>query len=124
MIKVEISVREALAMVSSGCTLEIYEQIAVAFETAMNINKYCTMTITGGMTCDNRIQCIKAIRQYTGWGLREAMEWCDYLVGSWHANMWYPAPLGTRYSMTLKTPEAAECLLRDLTTLGCEGCLS
>ena len=124
MIKVELSVREAMNMVSLGCGIDMYEKIVLAFEKALNVNNYCTMTITGGMTQDNRLHCIKAIRQYTGWGLKDAKDWSDYLVASWQNDQWYPAAFGTRQSMTLKTPEAAECLLRDLTTLGCEGCLS
>ena len=124
MIKIEMTVREAMAMVSLGCGMDMYEKIVVALETALKVNNYCTMTITGGMTQENRLPCIKAIRQYTGWGLKEAKDWSDYLVGNWQNEQWYPAPFGTRQSMTLKTPEAAECLLRDLTTLGCEGCLS
>lgn len=124
MIKIALSVREAMSMVSLGCGIEMYEKIVVAFETALNMNSYCNVTITGGMTQDNRLHCIKAIRQYTGWGLREAKDWTDFLVGCWSNDQWYPAPFGTRRSMTLKTPEAAESLLRELTTLGCEGCLS
>lgn len=124
MIKVEMSVREALNMVSNGCNLDIYEKIVKAFELALNVNQRCTVTITGGMTLDNRIYSIKAIRQHTGWGLKEAKDWSDYLVGGWKYDKWYPAPSGTRHSMTLKTPEAAEALLRELTSLGCEGFLS
>ena len=124
MIKIEMTVREAMAMVSLGCGMDMYEKIVVAFEKALNVNNYCTVTITRGMTQENRLPCIKAIRQYTGWGLKEAKDWSDYLVGNWQNEQWYPAPFDTRQSMTLKTPEAAECLLRDLTTLGCEGCLS
>ena len=111
-------------MVSLGCGIDMYEKIVLAFEKALNVNKHCCMTITGGMTQDNRLHCIKAIRQYTGWGLKDAKDWSDYLVGSWQNDQWYPAAFGTRQSMTLKTPEAAESLLRALTTLGCEGCLS
>lgn len=35
MIKVELSVREAMAMVSLGCGIDMYEKIVVAFEKAL-----------------------------------------------------------------------------------------
>jgi hypothetical protein len=76
------------------------------------------------MTLDNRIPCIKAIRLHTGWGLKEAKEWTDFMVGGWKYDKFVPASVGARQSITLKTPEAAENLLRDLAGLGCEGFLS
>jgi hypothetical protein len=76
------------------------------------------------MTLDNRIRCIKAIRLHTGWGLKEAKDWSDTLVGGWKYDKFIPASAGVRNSITLKTPEAAENLLRDLVEHGCEGFLS
>jgi len=125
MIKIEMTVREALAFVTSGhCSVDMFEKIVKSFETALGVDNRRSVTITGGMSTDNRIPCIKAIRLNTGWGLKEAKEWTDYLVGGWKYDKWYPAPAGTKHSITLKTPEAAETLLRDLTNLGCEGFLS
>ena len=124
MIKIEMSVREALNLVSNGCNLDIYERIVSAFEVALGVNQRCVVTITGGLTLDNRIHSIKAIRQHTGWGLKEAKDWTDYLVGGWHYDKFVPAKSGAKQSITLKTPEAAEALLRDLVGLGCEGYLS
>lgn len=119
-----MSVREALNMVSNGCNLDIYEKIVSAFEVALGVNQRRVVTITGGLTLDNRIHSIKAIRQHTGWGLKEAKDWSDYLVGGWHNDRFIPAKSGAKQSITLKTPEAAEALLRDLAGLGCEGYLS
>ena len=124
MIKIEMSVREALNMVSNGCSLDMYEKIVCALEVALGVNQRRVVTITGGMNLDNRIPCIKAIRLHTGWGLKEAKDWTDFLVGGWKYDKWHPAPHGTKQSITLKTPEAAEALLRDLAGLGCEGYLS
>jgi len=124
MIKIEMSVREALNLVSNGCNLDIYERIVSAFEVALGVNQRRVVTITGGLTLDNRIHSIKAIRQHTGWGLKEAKDWTDYLVGGWHYDKFVPAKSGAKQSITLKTPEAAEALLRDLVGLGCEGFLS
>jgi len=123
MINLQLSVREAMNL-ATNCNLEIYERIVTAFEVALGVNQRRVVTITAGMTLDNRIPCIKAIRLHTGWGLREAKEWTDFLVGGWKYDKWYPAPANTKQSITLKTPEAAENLLRDLVGLGCEGFLS
>jgi hypothetical protein len=124
MIKIELSVRESLNMIANGCSLDMFDKIVCALEVALGVNQRRMVTITAGMNTDNRIACIKAIRMHTGWGLKEAKDWSDYLVGGWKYDKWYAAPTGTKHSMTLKTPEAAEALLRDLTTLGCEGFLS
>jgi hypothetical protein len=124
MIKIELSVRESLNMIANGCSLDMFDKIVCALEVALGVNQRRVVTITGGMNTDNRIHCIKAIRLHTGWGLKEAKEWSDYLVGGWKYDKWYPAPANTKQSMTLKTPEAAEALLRDLGGLGSEGFLS
>lgn len=123
MIKLDMSVREALTMVSNGCGHEMFERIVAALELALGVNQRKMVTITGGMSTNNRIPCIKAIRLHTGWGLKEAKDWTDVLVGTYDTD-WKYRSSGRPNSMTLKTPEAAEALLRDLTTLGCEGYLS
>ena len=122
MIKIELSVREAMNL-ATNCHHDIYERIVTAFEVALGVNQHRTVTITKGMSLDNRIPCIKAIRQYTGWGLKESKEWTDDLVGGWKGDRFVPATHHTN-SITLKSPEMAENLLRDLTSLGCEGYLS
>ena len=124
MIKIELSVRESLNMIANGCSLDMFEKIVCSLEVALGVNQRRVVTITGGMNTDNRIGCIKAIRLHTGWGLKEAKDWSDYLVGGWKYDKWYPAPADVKQSLPLKTPEAAEALLRDLTDLGCEGFLS
>ncbi|MGA1256953.1 MAG: hypothetical protein ACO3YX_08085 [Candidatus Nanopelagicaceae bacterium] len=122
MIKLELSVREAMNLAMS-CHQDIYERIVNAFEVALGVNQLCKVTITKGMTLDNRIPCIKAVRLYTGWGLKEAKDWTDGMVGRWDdCGHWRGG--GNTISLTLSTPEKAEQLLRDLTTLGCEGYLS
>jgi hypothetical protein len=125
MISVSLTVREALWILSKIESYDtIYDKISIAFEDALKVNRNKTVTITGGMTLDNRIYCIKAIRLHTGWGLKEAKDWSDYLVGGWKYDKWIPATPGTKNSITLNTPEAAENLLRDLVEHGCEGFLS
>jgi hypothetical protein len=122
MIKLELSVREAMDL-AANCHQDVYERIVNALEVALGVNQRRRVTITNGMSLDNRISCIKAIRQYTGWGLKESKEWTDDLVGGWKGDKFVPATHHTN-SITLKNPELAENLLRDLTSLGCEGYLS
>lgn len=123
MIKVELSVREALNMVANGCSLDMFEKIVCSLEVALGVNQRRAVTITGGMTTDNRIRCIKSIREHTGWGLKESKDWTDVIVGHYNERGFWTGG-GQDNTMTLKTPEAAEALLRDLVGLGCEGFLS
>jgi hypothetical protein len=125
MIQLELTIREAMNL-ATNCHHDIYERIVQAIETAVNGEnggRDCTVTITNGMSLDNRIPCIKAIRQYTGWGLKKSKGWTDDLVGGWKGDRFVAATHHTN-SITLKNPEMAENLLRDLTSLGCEGFLS
>ena len=127
MINLQLSVREAMNLATSWAynnDAELYHKIVTSFEVALGVNQHRTVTITGGMTLDNRIYCIKAIRLHSGWGLKEAKDWSDYLVGGWKYDKFVPAAAGAKNSITLKTPEAAENLLRDLVEHGCEGFLS
>jgi hypothetical protein len=125
MINISLTVREALWILSKIESYDtIYDKIALAFEDALKVNRNKTVTITGGMTLDNRIYCIKAIRTHSGWGLKEAKDWSDILVGGWKYDKFIPASAGVKNSITLDTPEAAENLLRDLVDKGCEGFLS
>ena len=123
MINLQLTVAEAIDIANTAGN-DLHDRIVKAIELALGVNQSRNVTITGGLNLDNRIACIKAIRLATGWGLREAKEWTDYLVGGWKYDKFIPAKVGVKHSITLKTPEAAELLLRDLTNLGCEGYLS
>ena len=122
MIKLELSVREAMDL-AANCHQNVYERIVTAFEVALGVNQNRRVTITKGMDTNNRISCIKAVRQHTGWGLKEAKDWTDGMVGRYDENGFWRGG-GNAITMTAKTPDAAEGLLRDLTSLGCEGYLS
>ena len=127
MINLQLSVREAMNLATSWAynnDAELYHKIVTSFEMALGVNQHRTVTITGGMTLDNRIKCIKAIRLHTGWGLKESKDWSDYLVGGWKYDKFVPARAGAKQSLNLPTPDAAENLLRELVGLGCEGYLS
>jgi hypothetical protein len=122
MIKIELSVRESLNMIANGCSLDMFDKIVCALEVALGVNQRCKVTITHGMDTNNRIRCIKAIRQHTGWGLKEAKDWTDVIVGRYNESGFWTGG-GNKNTMTLKTPEAAEALLRDLVEEGCTGFL-
>jgi ribosomal protein L7/L12 len=123
MIKIDLSVREALNLVTNNhCGHDMFEKVVTALEVALGVNQRCTVTITN-MSLDNRISCIKAIRNYTGWALKEAKVWTDQIVGYYKEGRWY-GPVATRISVKLQTMDAAENLLRDLVGCGCEGYLS
>jgi len=122
MIKLELSVREAMDL-AANCHQNVYERIVTAFEVALGVNHNRRVTITKGMDTNNRIPCIKAVRTHTGWGLKEAKDWTDGMVGRYDESGFWRGG-GNPITMTAKTPEAAEGLLRDLTSLGCEGYLS
>ena len=124
MIKVEMTVREMMNLAAlMGTGSDLVERIICALESETATNQRRKVTITRGMSTDNRIQCIKAIRLHSGWGLKEAKEWTDVLVGKYDARGFWMSG-GESNTITLKTPEAAEVLLRELTNLGCEGFLS
>jgi hypothetical protein len=123
MIDIKVTVAEAIAIANTASN-DLHDRIVSALEVALGVNQRRQVTITGGMSLDNRIPCIKAIRLHTGWGLKESKDWTDILVGGYKWDRFVPAVPGTKQTITLKTPEAAENLLRDLTELGCEGYLS
>lgn len=121
MINIQLSVSEAVSL-SAIAGADLRDRIVKAIEIAMGVNQSRDVTITK-MPLDSRIPCIKAIRLHSGWGLREAKEWTDMLVGRWDGNRGLTKPVD-KNTIKLPTPAAAESLLRDLTTLGCEGYLS
>jgi hypothetical protein len=128
MINVGMTIREMVSIASNpSCNGDLYDRIIKALELATGNEKLlvaCNGAQYDGQYWDHKIAAIKSIRLSTGWGLKDAKDWTDGMVGGWKYDKWYPAPEGTKQSITLKTPEAAENLLRDLVGLGCEGFLS
>ena len=124
MINLQLTVREALWILSKCETYDsTYDKIVSAFEDSVGVKHRCSVTITGGMSTNNRISCIKVVRAATGLGLKDAKDWTDQAVGRYNdSGFWVNG--GNHISITLSTPEKAEQLLRDLTGLGCEGFLS
>lgn len=114
MIKVELSVREVLNMVSNGCSLDMFEKVVAALETAIGTPKtpgkmkvVADSVRVDGTNWDNKIHAVGALRNATGMGLREAKDWvevCQYNQG-------------TNYSPAL-THDAAEKLCSELKQYG------
>jgi hypothetical protein len=122
MINLPLTVREAMYL-ATRCDADMYDKIVNAFETALGVDNRCSMTITGGMDTNNRIYCIKAIRNTTGMGLKDSKDWTDVIVGKYDdSGRWLNG--GQKNTMKLPTNEVAEKLLRELVGLGCEGYLS
>jgi ribosomal protein L7/L12 len=110
MIKVEMTVREALNMVANGCNLDIFEKIVLALETAIGDPKMSAkMKVVAdcvradGSPWDHKISAIKALRHATGMGLKEAKDWVEFCQ---YGN-------GTSYSPAL-APDVAEKLCNEL----------
>ena len=124
MINLSLTVREALWILSK-CEVydSTYDKIVAAFEKSVGVDNRCDVTITRGITIDNRISCIKAIRLATGLGLREAKEWSDVVMGRYCSSSGQFVA-GMPNTIRLGSTDKAEFLLRQLTTLGCEGYLS
>lgn len=126
MITVSFTVREAMNLAVSWAynnDAELYHKLVNALELALGEDQRQTVTITRGLTPDNRIPCIKALRTIAGYDLLAAKNWVDAVVGGWVYDR-RAAPVSRTNSVTLKTPEQAENLLRELAGLGCEGYLS
>lgn len=122
MISIQVTVAEAIAIANTAGN-ELHDRIVKAIEVALGVNQSRDVTITK-MPGDNRIYCIKAIRLHSGWGLKEAKEWTDVLIGRWDSTLHRWVGGATKHTIRLATPVAAEDLLRDLAGLGCEGYLS
>ena len=128
MINVSLSVREAV-LLATKCDeyggdegRNLRDRIILAMETAMGVDHRCSVTITNGMTLDNRLPCIRAIRKHTGWGLKESKAWTDPVTG-YYSGTGHWVSGGNQNTIHLKSNEAAEALLRELVGLGCEGYL-
>lgn len=131
MIQLELTVREAMNLATSWAfnnDIVLYHKIVDAFEKTLAIdtsdNRNRTVTITGGLNLDNRIRCIKHIRNYTGWDLKKAKEWTDVFTGCWKNDRWTDPSGYANNSITMKYSCDAEHLLRELTALGCVGYIS
>lgn len=129
MIKVEMTVREAILVASKFDDYggdegrSIRDRVIEAIEVAMGVNQNTNVTITGGMDTNNRIHCIRVIRNATGLGLKDAKEWTDVIVGHYGSYaQWVEG--GNCNTIKLNDPQKAEELLKDLRQLGCEGFLS
>jgi ribosomal protein L7/L12 len=84
MITVEMTVREAMNLVSNGVHLDMYERIVQALEAKCGELK-SVMTLRY-VPRDSFIPCIKIIRSHLGWGLKDAKDWLDVVRGGWNSD--------------------------------------
>jgi hypothetical protein len=81
MITVEMTVREAMNLVSNGLHLDMYERIVQALEAKCGELK-AIMTVRY-VPRDSFIPCIKIMRSHLGWGLKETKDFLDVVRGGW-----------------------------------------
>lgn len=115
MINLCLTVRECLNLAVS-CEAAVFEKIVQGLEQAVGEDSRLVVTVTHVPSAE-RIDCIRLLREYTGWGLREAKEWVDVVVG-WSHNQQFVE--GRSNSIRLATNEQAREMLADLANLGCE----
>ena len=84
MITVEMTVREAMNLVSNGLHLDMYERIVQALEAKCGELK-SVMTLRY-VPRDSFIPCIKIIRSHLGWGLKDTKDWLDVVRGGWSSD--------------------------------------
>ena len=116
MINVDMTIREAISLVSSSfCTGDLYEKIVKAIE------KECgesDINVTLRSMPDNTIiPCIKALRLATRWGLKESKDFCDVVRG--RPDGWNHYTGGTPNTLTLKQKDA-NALVKEWRALGCD----
>jgi hypothetical protein len=83
MITVEMTVREAMNLVSNGLHLDMYERIVQALEAKCGELK-AIMTVRY-VPRDSFIPCIKIMRSHLGWGLKETKDFLDVVRGGWNS---------------------------------------
>lgn len=117
MINVDLTIREAISLVSSAaCTGDLYERIVKAIE------KECgdgDINVTlRSLPLHAMIPCIKALRLATRWGLKESKDFCDVVRGydRWN-NGTYTG--GTPNTLKLKQRDA-NTLVKEWKALGCD----
>jgi ribosomal protein L7/L12 len=84
MINVEMTVREALNLVSNGVHMDMYERIVQALEAKCGELK-AIMTVRY-VPRDSFIPCIKIIRNHLGWGLKDTKDFLDIVRGGWSSD--------------------------------------
>ena len=120
MISLELSVREALLMYESAThDIPLREKIAQAIEAATahtSATEEASLTVYS-MNHDKFIDCIKAFRGVTRWGLRESKEFFDVIRGEWCFGHYRG---GTRNTLCGFSRSDCEKLRDKLRSLGCD----
>lgn len=116
MITVEMTVREAMNLVSNGVALDMYERIVQALEAKCGELR-CVMTVHN-VPRDNFIPCIKIIRSHLGWGLKETKDWLDVVRGNWDS--YQSDYINGRCNSIVDTSDVIVKMAADLRGQGCK----
>ena len=112
MIEVGMTIREMVALASNpSCNSDLYERIIKALETATGNAKMavaCNGVRHEGQFWDQKIAAIKALRNATGLGLKDAKEWIEDCQASYKTMLTGPLD-----------PEVASQLKISLENCGC-----
>lgn len=120
MISLELSIREALLMYESAThDIPLREKIAQAIERATVHTSFTEESSLTVYSIDHKkfIDCIKAFRGVTRWGLRESKEFFDVIRGEWK---WDHYSGGTRNTLFGFSKSDCEKLYNELRSLGCD----
>lgn len=107
MISINMTIREAVAVASlPQCSGELYNRIVAAIEDKCGEGGRCVTIKAVGV--NRRLDAIKAIRCYTGWGLKEAKDLVDDVMA------WNRTPGTGRSRDIFLDHEKAQYLLDEL----------
>lgn len=112
MITLDLSVREAIGIAATpDCSRELYERIVAAIEKRCGDGSWQVTIKT--LAVNDRLNAIKVIRFYTGWGLKEAKDFVDDVMA------WNRQPgTGIPRSIIIRSGDTAHSLVNELEQLG------
>jgi len=122
MISVEMTVSEAIEMITHvGFHTDLGRKIVYAISAKCGEYSNKMVLTVNSMNPENMIPCIKALRNHTRWGLKEAKDFFDIVRGRYYASSTdthYSYRDGRPNSLTLPTSTANQ-LAKDLRAEGC-----
>ncbi len=112
MIALNLTIREAIGIAAApGCSHELYDRIVAAIEKQCGDGSWQVTIKT--VSVNDRLNAIKAIRFYTGWGLKEAKDMVDDVMA------WNRQPgTGIPRSIIIRSGDTAHSLMSELEDLG------
>lgn len=124
MITIDFTVREAMYLANHWAynnDSNLYDKIVNAISAKCGENANNIRLVVHSMMPDKMIQCIKALRLATGWGLKDSKDFFDVVRGRYHSDSYsntYSYRDGKPNSLVL-TNAIANQLMKELHNLGC-----